>query len=64
MKIWTLLEKYDFFVPQKSPEGYENSFYTLGVLYLGEDVHGVSWKKFREELKEVSKEDMFVRVDA
>jgi perosamine synthetase len=39
----------DFLIPQKTPEGYENTYYSLGVRYLGEERLGVSWTAFRKE---------------
>jgi len=38
----------DYLIPQKVPEGYTNSYYTLGVLYRGEESIGVSWNDFRK----------------
>ncbi len=43
----------DFLVPQKEPEGYENTYYSLGVRYLGEEKLGVSWADFRKEYVEI-----------
>ena len=43
-----VLSKYDFFMPQATPKGFVNSYYTLGIVYTGDEQHGVSWKKFRE----------------
>ncbi len=39
----------DYLIPQLTPEGYTNSYYTLGVRYEGEERIGVSWKEFRAE---------------
>lgn len=39
----------DFLIPQKTPEGYVNSYYSLGVRYLGEEKLGVTWQDFRKE---------------
>ena len=38
----------DYLIPQKTPEGYTNSYYTLGVKYLGQEKIGVSWEDFRK----------------
>lgn len=43
------MEGCDFLVPQKTPEGYINTYYSLGVRYLGEEKLGVSWQDFRRE---------------
>jgi perosamine synthetase len=39
----------DFLTPQYTPEGYENSYFTLGVLYDGAEKLGASWQDFREK---------------
>ncbi|VVB99037.1 UDP-4-amino-4-deoxy-L-arabinose--oxoglutarate aminotransferase [uncultured archaeon] len=39
----------DFLIPQKCPEGYTNSYYTLGAIYAGREKIGVSWEDFRKE---------------
>ena len=36
----------DILIPQKTPEGYTNSYYTFGVKFNGES-RGVSWSDFR-----------------
>lgn len=38
----------DFLIPQKTPAGYTNSYYTLGVKYEGMEKYGVSWEDFRK----------------
>jgi perosamine synthetase len=38
----------DYLIPQESPPGYINSYYTLGVLYEGEARIGVPWHEFRK----------------
>lgn len=43
----------DFLVPQFTPEGYENTYYSLGVRYLGEEQLGVSWADFRKKYIEM-----------
>lgn len=42
-----VMKKCDFLVPQKTPKGYTNSYYTLGVIYNGMERIGVSWEEFR-----------------
>jgi perosamine synthetase len=37
----------DYLIPQKLPTGYTNSYYTLGVKYLGQEKIGVAWESFR-----------------
>ncbi len=43
----------DFLIPQITPEGYENTYYSLGVKYLGEERLGVSWADFRKKYVEM-----------
>jgi perosamine synthetase len=38
----------DYLIPQKTPKGYTNSYYTLGVIYNGLESIGISWEKFRK----------------
>lgn len=38
----------DYLVPQEQLKGYVNSYYTLGVLYEGQESIGVSWEEFRK----------------
>lgn len=44
-----VMKECEFLVPQVTPEGYVNSYYSLGVRYLGEEKLGVSWQDFRKE---------------
>jgi len=39
----------DFIVPQKTPEGYPNSYYTLGAKYYPERNNNMPWEVFRRE---------------
>jgi perosamine synthetase len=39
----------DLLTPQYTPDGYENSYFTLGVVYDGDEKLGVSWQDFREK---------------
>ncbi len=47
--IEVMTSECDYLVPQRCPAGYTNSYYTLGVIYEGEDRIGVPWKDFRAE---------------
>lgn len=40
------IEGCDWMIPQKTPDGLVNSYYTYAVKYEGEKALGVSWKKF------------------
>lgn len=43
----------NFLIPQYTPDGYENSYYSLGVRYLGEEKLGISWADFRKKYVEM-----------
>ena len=43
----------DWFIPQRTPEGYEHAYYTFSVDYRGEEAHGTSWKSFYKQYKEM-----------
>jgi perosamine synthetase len=43
----------DFLAPQVTPESCVNSYYSLGVRYLGKEKLGVSWQDFRKEYVEM-----------
>ena len=38
----------EYIIPQHAPEEYEHSYFTLGMLFEG-DERGISWKDFREK---------------
>jgi len=42
-----VMKECDYLIPQRTPEGVENSYYTLGVVYEGTRSIGVSWEEFR-----------------
>jgi perosamine synthetase len=42
----------DYLQPQVTPAGYTNSYYTLGVVYEGQEKIGVTWEEFRKTYKE------------
>lgn len=47
-KIFTdAMGECDYLIPQETPAGYTNSYYTLGVVYEGEQMIGVPWSEFR-----------------
>ena len=43
-----VMQDCDYLIPQKTPPDYVNSYYTLGVIYRGDDRIGVSWEDFRK----------------
>lgn len=43
----------NFLLPQVTPDGYINTYYSLGVRYLGEEKIGVSWQDFRKKYVEM-----------
>ncbi len=38
----------NYLIPQQTPKGYTNSYYTLGVKYFGDEKIGVKWEDFRK----------------
>lgn len=46
-----VMESCDYLIPQRTPSDRENSYYTLAVLYKGEESIGVSWSEFRKAYK-------------
>jgi len=44
-----VMSKTDFLIPQEVPTGYTNSYYTLGVKYLGEEKLNIPWVEFRKK---------------
>lgn len=42
-----------YLTPQYTPEGYTNSYYSLGVTYDGTDEIGISWEEFRKKYIEL-----------
>ncbi|NQU81056.1 MAG: DegT/DnrJ/EryC1/StrS family aminotransferase [Bacteroidetes bacterium] len=44
-----VMSECDYLIPQKVPQGYTNSYYTLGVIYEGEKSIGIKWEDFRKE---------------
>ncbi|MBH65582.1 MAG: histidine kinase [Chloroflexi bacterium] len=40
------LEGCNWIIPQKVPEGCENTYWTFTCKYLGEDAHGIKWEDF------------------
>tara|TARA_R110002020_G_scaffold265040_2_gene479827 strand:+ start:1507 stop:2691 length:1185 start_codon:yes stop_codon:yes gene_type:complete len=40
--------KFDILIPQKTPKGYINSYYTFAVLFNGEK-YGIKWQEFRKK---------------
>lgn len=49
----------DYLIPQKVPEGYTHSYYTLGVLYKGEEGIGVNWREFRRAYVEAGGDGIY-----
>ncbi len=53
------IEDCAYLTPQYTPEGYENSYYTLGVVYDGEEKLGVSWENFRKKYIELGGDGIY-----
>ena len=49
----------DYLIPQELPEGYINSYYTLGVVYEGMQSIGVSWEDFRKAYVEAGGDGIY-----
>jgi perosamine synthetase len=45
------LDGCEWIIPQKTPKGFENSYWTFTVRYEGEQTVGVSWKDFYNKYK-------------
>lgn len=43
-----VISEANYLIPQEIPKHSSHSFYTLGILYKGEESIGVSWKDFRK----------------
>jgi Predicted pyridoxal phosphate-dependent enzyme apparently involved in regulation of cell wall biogenesis len=48
-----VMKECDYLLPQDTPEGYINTYYSLGVRYLGEERLGISWQDFRKKYVEM-----------
>ncbi len=53
------MQEAEYLIPQVTPEGYENSYYTLGVKYEGLEKKGVSWEKFRRKYIELGGDGIY-----
>ncbi|MDR2409544.1 MAG: DegT/DnrJ/EryC1/StrS family aminotransferase [Bacteroidales bacterium] len=54
-----VMKECDYLIPQVQPEGYMNSYYTLGVVYRGDESIGVSWQDFRKEYIEAGGDGIY-----
>jgi perosamine synthetase len=54
-----VMHQADYLVPQVTPHGYENSYYTLGVKYEGKEQIGVSWEQFRTKYIELGGDGIY-----
>jgi len=54
-----IMRQCDYLVPQVTPEGYENSYYTLGVRYEGDTSIGVTWEDFRKKYIELGGDGIY-----
>lgn len=48
-----VMKECDYLVPQYTPENTVNSYYSLGVVYNGQESIGVSWEDFRKTYVEM-----------
>lgn len=49
----------DYLIPQKTPAGRTNSYYTLGVVYEGRESVGAAWEDFRKAFIEEGGEGIY-----
>lgn len=49
----------DYLIPQELPDGFVNSYYTLGVIYDGKESIGVSWEDFRKAYVEAGGDGIY-----
>jgi len=54
-----IMNETDFLIPQKTPVYSTNSYYTLGVIYDGQEKHGVSWQDFRKRYIEAGGDGIY-----
>lgn len=54
-----VMKECDYLIPQAEVEGYENSYYTLGVVYRGDESIGVSWQDFRKAYVEAGGDGIY-----
>ena len=47
------IEGCDYLIPQATPDGYVNSYYTFAMVYEGEEAVGVPWADFRQKYIEL-----------
>jgi len=54
-----VMSECNFLIPQETPPSYENTYYTLGALYKGEEMLGISWDKFRQTYIEMGGDGIY-----
>ena len=58
-KFIKVMETCEYLIPQYTPEGYENSYYTLAVVYNGDEMINVSWENFRKKYVELGGDGIY-----
>lgn len=58
-KFIKVMEDCEYLTPQHTPDGYENSYYTLAVVYSGEESINVSWEDFRKKYVELGGDGIY-----
>ncbi len=53
------MKECDYLIPQELPGDYVNSYYTLGVIYEGQERIGVSWENFRKAYVEAGGDGIY-----
>lgn len=54
-----VMNQCDYLIPQLTPKGYRNTYYSLGVVYQGEECIGVPWADFRKEYIEMGGDGIY-----
>ena len=58
-KFIEVMANCDYLTPQFTPDGYENSYYTLAVLYQGYESINVTWEDFRKKYVELGGDGIY-----
>lgn len=61
-KILDVVGDVGWLIPQENNLGYTHSYYSLGLLYLGESVRGKTWKEFYSLFRKIGGEGFYGNV--
>lgn len=54
-----VMKECDYLIPQFTPSDYRNTYYSLGVVYKGQESIGVSWTDFRKAYVEMGGDGIY-----